>query len=74
MPDENIVKLPHYCPPWELNRENATFEEYSNDQRYHESRVNLILADVWLGREMEVLSNREQIKQCDIREMACKIR
>ena len=60
---KNIVKLQNYYSPWELEREIASFVTYYNHQRYHESLNNLTPSDVYHGREKEVLSKREQIKE-----------
>ena len=56
---KNIVKLQNYYSPWELEREIASFVEYYNHQRYHESLNNLTPTDVYHGREKDVLSKRE---------------
>ena len=60
---KNIVKLQNYYSPWELEREIAAFVKYYNHERYHESLNNMTPADVYFGREKEVLSKREQIKE-----------
>lgn len=59
---KNIVKLQNYYSPWELEREIARFVEYYNHHRYHESLDNLTPANVFFGRQKEVLSKREEIK------------
>ena len=59
---KNIVKLQNYYSPWELEREIANFVEYYNHHRYHESLDNLTPANVFFGRQKEVLSKREEIK------------
>jgi putative transposase len=59
---KNVVKLQNYYSPWELDREIASFVEYYNYQRYHESLDNLTPADVYFGRQKEVLGKREEIK------------
>ena len=60
---KNVVLLCNYYYPWELEQAIAAFVEYYNNQRYHESLDNLVPADVYFGREKEVLSRREQIKE-----------
>ena len=60
---KNIVKLQNYYSPWELERELASFVEYYNHQRYHEALDNMVPADVYFGRQKEVLSRREEIKR-----------
>ena len=58
-----MVLLSNYYYPWELEQAIADFVEYYNHQRYHELLDNLTPVDVYFGREKEVLSRREQIKQ-----------
>jgi transposase InsO family protein len=60
---KNVVKLRNYYYPWELEQAIEAFVEYYNHERYHESLENLTPIDVYSGREKEVLSRREQIKQ-----------
>lgn len=60
---KNVVLLCNYFYPWELEQAIVAFVDYYNHQRYHESLQNLTPADVYFGREKEVLSRREQIKQ-----------
>jgi len=60
---KNVVLLRNYYYPWELEQAIAAFVEYYNHQRYHEALDNLVPADVYFGREKEVLSKREQIKE-----------
>ena len=60
---KNIVKLQNYYSPWELERELVSFVEFYNHQRYHEALDNMTPADVFFGRQKEVLSKREEIKR-----------
>lgn len=60
---KNVVKLGNYYYPWELAQAIEAFVQYYNHERYHEALDNLTPADVYAGREKEVLSRREQIKQ-----------
>ena len=60
---KNIVNLQNYCLPTELETEIASFVNYYNHQRYHESLDNLTPADVYFGRAKEVLTKRDQIKK-----------
>jgi transposase InsO family protein len=60
---KNIVNLQNYFLPGELESQIASFVEYYNNQRYHESLDNLTPADVYFGRIKEVLDKRTQIKE-----------
>lgn len=60
---KNIVNLQNYFLPSQLETEIASFVNYYNNQRYHESRDNLTPADVYFGRAKEVLTKRDQIKK-----------
>ena len=60
---KNIVKLQHYYSPSELRDAIADFVDYYNNQRYHESLDNMTPADVFYGKEKEVKTKREKIKQ-----------
>ena len=60
---KNIIKLEHYYSPEELEAQIADFVDYYNNQRYHESLKNVTPADVFFGRDKEILARRELIKQ-----------
>jgi hypothetical protein len=60
---KNVVLLRNYYYPWELEQAISAFGKYYNHQRYHGALDNLTPADVYIGREKEVLSRREQIKE-----------
>ena len=59
---KNVVRLQNYYLPWELEREIERFVDYYIDQRVHESLDNLTPADVYLGRDREILSARNVVK------------
>jgi hypothetical protein len=60
---KNIIKLEHYYSPEELEANIAEFVDYYNNKRYHESLNNVTPADVYFGRDQEVLARRDIIKQ-----------
>jgi len=60
---KNLIKLQNYFLPGELEREIASFVEYYNNCRYHESLDNVTPSDVYFGLRKEILSDREIIKQ-----------
>ncbi len=60
---KNLIKLQHYYLPGELEHEIEQFVEYYNNQRYHESLDNLTPADVYYGRDLDILSKRDEIKK-----------
>jgi putative transposase len=60
---KSIVKLNTFFFPWELEQAIADFVAYYNNERYHESLNNVTPADVYFGRQEEVLTQRELIKQ-----------
>ena len=60
---KNVVKLEHYDTPWELERSIARFVRYYNERRYHQALGNVTPADMYDGRQREILSRRERIKR-----------
>ena len=60
---KNVVKLQHYYFPEELKTALRDFVSYYNNERYHESLDNVTPADVYFGRQYEVLSERSKIKR-----------
>jgi transposase InsO family protein len=65
--DTTDVRLQNYYLPWELEQEIARFSEYYNNQRYHDSLDNVTPADVYYGRQHEIIARREQLKQRTLR-------
>ncbi len=59
---KNVVKLQNYYSPSELKRAIAEWVEYYNNQRYHESLENVTPADVYFGRDKEIIRKRDQLK------------
>jgi transposase InsO family protein len=60
---KNLVKLQHYYSPSELERAISEWVEYYNNQRYHESLDNVTPADVYFGRDKEVIRKRNRLKE-----------
>ena len=59
---KNQVLLNHYYSPSELEGAIGRFVEYYNHHRNHESINNLMPAQVYYGRDQEILEQRELIK------------
>ena len=60
---KNVVKLEHYYYPWQLEHAIEQWVEHYNHHRYHESLNNVTPADVFFGRDRQILSRRDQIKR-----------
>jgi len=60
---KNVVKLEHYYYPRALEKAIEQWVEHYNHHRYHESINNVTPADRFFGRDQQILSRREQIKQ-----------
>jgi transposase InsO family protein len=60
---KNVIKLQNYYSPGELERALAEWVEYYNNQRYHESLENVTPADVYFGREKEIIEKRYKLKE-----------
>ena len=59
---KNVVKLENYYYPWDLEEAIGQLVEHYNHRRYHESLQNVTPADVFFGRQQEILSRRKRIK------------
>lgn len=60
---KNRVLLENYFLPGDLESQISAFVEYYNHQRYHESLGNVTPADVYFGRDKDILKEREKIKK-----------
>ena len=60
---KNVVKLQHYYFPGDLETAIGDFVAYYNNERYHEALDNVTPADVYIGRQHEVLTKRSRIKR-----------
>ena len=59
---KNQILLNHYYLPSELQEHLQRFIRYYNHERYHESLDNLTPADVFYGRDQDILEQRQPIK------------
>ncbi len=64
---KNVVKLENYYMPWELEQRIGEFVDHYNHRRVHESLDNLTPADVYLGRDQEILAARQAVKEQTLR-------
>jgi transposase InsO family protein len=64
---KNVIKLEHYYSPEQLKYRLNEFVNYYNNQRYHESLQNVTPADVFFGRDKQILKNRNLMKQKTMR-------
>ena len=60
MKNQNLLN--HYYLPRELQEHLQRFISYYNHERYHESLDNLTPADVFYGRDQDILEQRQPIK------------
>ncbi len=60
---KNVLLLDNYYSPDDLKAEIESFVEYYNNQRYHESLDNVTPADVYMGRAVRILKERDRIKE-----------
>lgn len=60
---KNVVKLQNYYSPSELEKAIAEWVEYYNNKRYHEALENVTPADVYFGRDQEIIEKRNKLKE-----------
>ena len=60
---KNRVLLENYYLPGALEQAVEAFVEYYNHSRYHESLSNVTPADVYFGRDQDILSERRKTKE-----------
>ena len=60
---KSVVNLLQYYFPEQLEEEIASFIDFYNNRRYHESLNNVTPADVYFGRNREIIARREQLKK-----------
>ena len=60
---KNILLLDNYYSPEDLKVEIGRFVDHYNHRRYHESLANVTPADVYHGRAMGILAQRDKTKR-----------
>jgi hypothetical protein len=65
---KNVVKLHYYYSPEELERALESFVYQYNNHRYHESLNNVTPADMYHGKQRQILSQRKKIKRWTLQE------
>ncbi len=64
---KNVVNLENYYLPWQPEHKIGEFVQYYNHQRVHESLDNLTPADVYYGRDKEIIEARKLVKEQTLR-------
>ena len=65
---KNVIKLDNYSSSEDLIKAIAEFVNYYNYERYHESLRNLTPADVYFGRDKQILKERSKNKEKTMKE------
>jgi len=60
---KNRILLENYYLPGDLEMQIGAFVDYYNHQRYHESLNNVTPADVYFGRDKDIIRERSRIKK-----------
>jgi hypothetical protein len=60
---KNVINLENYYFPWEWEKAIEEFVQNYNNHRYHESLENLKPADVFFGRDKQILLESKTIKE-----------
>ena len=60
---KNRILLENYYLPGNLEQQIGAFVDHYNNHRYHESLNNVTPADVYFGRDKEILRERKKIKK-----------
>ena len=60
---KNRILLENYYLPGDLEQQIGVFVDHYNNHHYHESLNNVTPADVYFGRDKDILREREKIKK-----------
>jgi putative transposase len=60
---KNDINSQNYYPSREIDQEIGRFIEFFNNQHYYESLDNVTLADVYYGKNHEIITKSEILKQ-----------
>lgn len=60
---KNVIKLQNYYSPQDLEKAITAWVDYYNNERYHESLKNVTPADVYFGRQKEIIERRNLLKE-----------
>ena len=60
---KNIIRLDNYYLPEQLEKRLGEFVDYYNNEPYHESLNNTTPADVYFGREKQIMEKRKEVKR-----------
>ena len=60
---KNVIRLDNYYSPEDLARSVNEFVEHYNYKRYHESLGNITPADVYFGKDLEIIQQSSKIKE-----------
>jgi putative transposase len=64
---KNVVKLQNYYTPKELRQAIASWGDYYNNERFHESLDYVTPADVHFYGRKEILKVRSELKEMTLR-------
>ena len=71
---KNLILLDNYYSPTELEARICEWVDHYNNERYHEAIDNVTPSDRFLGRDKDILKQRQKIKAETMRqrrEMYC---
>ena len=71
---KNRILLENYYLPGNLEQQIGVFVDHYNNHRYHESLNNVTPADVYFGRDKDILREREKSRNRQSNIAACNIK